>query len=95
MKRVSTSDRYSLRLDPSARRGVARLPSRHLLAIAEFIEHAVLVNPWRVGKPLAGDLDGYLSARIDSYRIVYRIEESAREVHVTRVEHRSNVYRSR
>jgi mRNA-degrading endonuclease RelE of RelBE toxin-antitoxin system len=56
---------------------------------------ALLDNPQRVGKPLARELAGYHSARRGAYRVVYRIDERARTVHVVRIDHRADVYRTR
>ena len=41
------------------------------------------------------ELDGYYSARRGAYRVIYRIDETARIVHVVRVDHRADVYRTR
>ena len=45
--------------------------------------------------PLSRELAGYHSARRGAYRIVYRIDEAAGVVHVVRIDHRSDVYRTR
>jgi mRNA-degrading endonuclease RelE of RelBE toxin-antitoxin system len=37
----------------------------------------------------------YFSARRGAYRVIYRIDDEARAVHVVRIEHRANVYRPR
>ena len=44
---------------------------------------------------LARELAGYHSARRGAYRVVYRIDEPARTVHVVRIDHRADVYRTR
>lgn len=58
----------------------------------EFLTGALIENPQRVGKPLRGDLAGIHSARRGTYRVLYRINEHAREVLVLRIEHRRDVY---
>jgi mRNA-degrading endonuclease RelE of RelBE toxin-antitoxin system len=55
----------------------------------------LLDDPHRVGKPLTRELAGYHSARRGAYRVIYRIDETARTVHVVRVDHRADVYRTR
>jgi len=55
-------------------------------AVTEFLTGPLLDNPQRVGKPLARELAGYHSARRGAYRVVYRIDEPARTVHVVRIE---------
>jgi mRNA-degrading endonuclease RelE of RelBE toxin-antitoxin system len=51
--------------------------------------------PTVVGKPLQRELAGYWSARRGSYRVMYRLDEHARQILVVRIEHRSDVYRPR
>jgi len=63
-------------------------------AVGEFVNGALLDNPHRVGKPLTRELVGYHSARRGAYRVVYRIDENTRVVHVVRVDHRGDIYRS-
>jgi mRNA-degrading endonuclease RelE of RelBE toxin-antitoxin system len=46
-----------------------------------------------VGKELRRELTGVYFARRGTYRILYRIDDHAREVLVLRVEHRRDVYR--
>jgi Cytotoxic translational repressor of toxin-antitoxin stability system len=48
-----------------------------------------------VGKPLTRELDGYHSARRGAYRVIYRIDETERIVHVVLIDHRANVYKTR
>lgn len=52
-----------------------------------------MAEPRQIGKPLRGQLAGIYSARRGTYRVLYRIQERAREVVVLRIEHRSDVYR--
>lgn len=88
------SDRYQVRFQPAARRAISqRLPEAVAAAVLEFCDTALAVNPHRVGKPLFGPLAGCHGARRGTYRIVYRIEENARTVHVLDIDHRSDIYR--
>ncbi|HEU4423937.1 MAG TPA: type II toxin-antitoxin system RelE/ParE family toxin [Pilimelia sp.] len=92
----SAPGRYDLRFLPSARRAVAqRLPESVAAAALEFCDNALAVNPHRVGKPLFGPLAGCHGARRGSYRIVYRIDEDTRTVHILDIDHRANIYRPR
>jgi len=85
--------RYEVRFQPAARRAIAeRLPESVAAAVLEFCEAALAVNPQRVGKPLFGPLAGCHGARRGTYRIVYRIDETSRTVHVLDVDHRSEIY---
>ncbi len=85
--------RYEIRFQPPARRAVPeRLPESVAAAVLEFCEVALSVNPHRVGRPLFGPLAGCYGARRGTYRIVYRIDESSRIVHVLDVDNRSEIY---
>ena len=95
-----SDEAYSLSLASSVRRvlveGLPRgLPLAIAAAVIEFLTGPLLDNPHRVGKPLARELDGYHSARRGPYRVIYRIDETERIVHVVRIDHRADVYRTR
>ncbi|HEY5877139.1 MAG TPA: type II toxin-antitoxin system RelE/ParE family toxin [Ilumatobacteraceae bacterium] len=86
---------YELVLTPPARRALSdRLPEAVANAAVDFITTALIENPQRVGTPLRFDLTGIWSVHRGTYRILYRINESAREVIVLRIEHRRDAYRS-
>ncbi len=88
-------ERYNLLFQPAARRMIAqRLPEAVAAAVLEFCDSALAVNPHRVGKPLFGPLLGCHGARRGTYRIVYRIDDHTRTVHVLDVDHRADVYRT-
>ena len=97
---------YDVRFQPAAGRAIAdrratadrraiadRLPEAVAAAVLEFCAAALAVNPRRVGKPLFGPLAGCHGARRGTYRIVYRIDEASRTVHVLDGDHRSDIYR--
>jgi mRNA interferase RelE/StbE len=95
-----TDEAYTLSLASSARRVLVeasprRLPLAVAAAVTEFLTGPLLDNPYRVGKPLTHELRGYHSARRGAYRVIFRIDESERTVHVVRIDHRANVYRTR
>jgi mRNA-degrading endonuclease RelE of RelBE toxin-antitoxin system len=88
------ASRYELRFQSAARRAIAeRLPEAVAAAVLEFCEAVLAVTPQRVGKPLFGPLAGCHGARRGTYRIVYRIDEDARVVHILDIAHRSEIYR--
>ncbi len=94
--RVADGPPYDIVIAPGVRAALAeRLPEPVANAIIEFITGPLLANPHRVGKALRGELAGRHSARRGSYRVIYRIDEAAHEVHVLKVDHRGRVYRSR
>jgi mRNA interferase RelE/StbE len=86
--------RFDLRFQPAARRAIAqRLPESVAAAVLEFCDSALAVNPYRVGKPLFGPLEGCHGARRGTYRIVYRIDDDTRTVQVLDIDHRADVFR--
>ena len=90
---IPPGERYDIRFQPAARRAISeRLPESVAAAVLEFCEAAPAVNPQRVGKPLFGPLAGCHGARRGTYRIVYRVNEATRVVHVLDVDHRSDIY---
>jgi prevent-host-death family protein len=99
--RAEQSDEaHTLSLASTARRAVVERPPRGLplavaTAVTEFMTRPLLDDPHRVGKPLTRELAGYHSARRGAYRVIYRIDETGRTVHVVRVDHRADVYRTR
>ena len=90
-----SDEAYTLSLASSARRVLVEGPPRGLpLAVTEFLTGPLLDNPRRVGKPLTRELSGYHSARRGAYRVIYRIDETELIVHVVRIDHRADVYRT-
>ena len=96
------SERRGVRpvVGPTAPRVLVEAPPRGLplavsAAVTEFLTGPLLDNPHRVGKPLTRELGGYHSARRGAYRVIYRIDETERVVHVVRIDHRADVYRAR
>ena len=90
---MNPSEAYELVLTPPAVRAVQTgLPEPVAAAVIEFMTGPLVANPRRVGKMLRRELSGVWSARRGTYRVLYRINDSAGEVVVLRVDHRSDVY---
>jgi mRNA interferase RelE/StbE len=85
---------WELVVAPSAERTLARLPEKAAAAVVEFMLGPLVEAPRKVGHPLRGDLEGLLAARRGPYRVVYELNEEAREIWVVRIDHRADVYRS-
>ncbi|WP_348774375.1 type II toxin-antitoxin system RelE/ParE family toxin [Micromonospora sp. WMMD998] len=86
---------YTVMFSRRARRNLHEdLPLEVAIAATETIEHAIAVNPYRVGKPLDEPFDGFHSARRGTYRIIYRINEAKRVVEIHSIRHRRDAYRS-
>lgn len=80
---------------PAARAIADQLPEAVAVAVIDLITGPRIENPHRVGRQLRNELEGVWSARRGTFRILYRINETAREVTVLRVDHRSSAYRRR
>ena len=86
------AQRYEIRFQPAARRAIAQqLPEDVAAAVLEFCDAALAVNPQPVGKPLFGPLAGCHRARRGTYRIIYRIDENRRVIHVLDIDHRLEI----
>jgi mRNA-degrading endonuclease RelE of RelBE toxin-antitoxin system len=85
--------RYTVVLSPSAKRAIERdLPEAVAVAVVDFLYGALAEDPYRVGKPLRLELEGYWSARRGQYRVIYSIHGDQILVRVVRISHRSDVY---
>jgi len=80
---------------PAARAVAEELPEAIATAVIDFITGPLIENPRRVGRALRNELAGVHSARRGTYRVLYRIDDDAREVVVLRIEHRGDAYRRR
>jgi mRNA interferase RelE/StbE len=91
-----TDEPYELVVAGPATRAIAEeLPEPIANAVIDFITGPLIEQPQRVGRALRHELAGIHSARRGTYRVLYRIDDDAREVIVLRIEHRGSVYRSR
>lgn len=85
--------RYSVVLSRRAKRAVERdLPEVVAIAVVDFLYGPLAEDPYRVGKPLRLELEGYWSARRGQYRVIYSIHDDLVLVRVVRISHRADVY---
>ena len=87
--------RWRLVVAPWVERTLVRLPEKVATAIVEFLAGPLLDDPKRAGHPLRRELEGLRAARRGPYRVIYELDERARELRVLRVDHRADVYRPR
>jgi mRNA-degrading endonuclease RelE of RelBE toxin-antitoxin system len=84
---------YRVELTSRARRSLAdELPEAVAAACWEFISGPLADDPYRVGKPLRGDLTGRYSARRGEFRVVYEVHDTIVVVRVIDVRHRRDAY---
>jgi mRNA interferase RelE/StbE len=85
--------RYEVVLSPRAKRAIERdLPEAVAFAVVDFLYGPLAEDPYRVGKPLRLELEGYWSARRGQYRVIYSIHDDQVLVRVVRISHRADVY---
>lgn len=90
-----TDPKYELVVTAPAVRAIEKsLHETVAFAVIDFITGPLLENPRRVGAPLRGELEGIWSARRGTYRVLYRIDDEARDVVGLRIGHKGDVYRS-
>jgi mRNA interferase RelE/StbE len=84
---------YTLRTTPTVRRALGeRMPESVASAAYEFMIGPLVEEPHRVGKRLMPPLADRHVARRGTYRILYRIDDTARTVTVVDVQHRRDAY---
>ena len=85
---------YRVELTKAAKKALTELlPGSVAVACWEFIRGPLAENPYRVGKPLRGQLEGRYSARRGEYRVIYQIFDERVVVRVIHIAHRRDVYR--
>lgn len=87
--------RWELVVAPSVDRTLARLPEKVAAAVVEFLTGPLTQDPRRVGHELQRELEGLWAARRGPYRVIYGIDDEARQIRVLRIDHRADVYRPR
>ncbi len=85
--------RFTVVLSAAAKRAIERdLPEPVAVAVVDFLFGPLAADPYRVGRPLRFDLEGYWSARRGQYRVSYSIQDDEVLVRVVRISHRADVY---
>jgi mRNA interferase RelE/StbE len=71
---------------------IPALPKTMKELIKRAIETRLTVEPVGLGKPLRYSFVGHRRIRVGDYRIVYRVDNSARIVTIVFIKHRKDVY---
>lgn len=88
-----TDTAWRVEFSPPAVRSLARLPEKVATAVVEFVTTTLPSNPYRMSKPLQGDLAEWRVARRGEYRVTLQILDDDQVVLIGRIEHRIDVYR--
>ena len=87
------SDDWLIKLTGPARRALELdLPEPVAWAAYNFITEPLPTNPHRLGGELIGPYAGLRAAHLGTYRVVYRIDDTARTVYVLSIRLRGDVY---
>jgi mRNA-degrading endonuclease RelE of RelBE toxin-antitoxin system len=84
---------YQARLTASALRTISVVPPRVAEPLIAFIFGGLVSDPKRRGKPLQREMAGRWAARRGDYRIVYRLDDESKTMHVLKIGYRSDIYR--
>jgi mRNA-degrading endonuclease RelE of RelBE toxin-antitoxin system len=88
-----TGEPWTAKLTGPARRALEQgLPEQVAWAAYVFITERLAANAHRLGGELEAPYDGMRAARLGTYRVVYRIDDTARTVVVVAVRLRGDVY---
>ena len=86
---------YVVRLTPGAQRTLRKhLSPAAAAAVIELLDGSLKEAPYRIGHPLDDPFQGEYASRRGVYRVMYRIDDGAKLVTVTRIAHRRDAYRS-
>ncbi|MGZ4587628.1 MAG: type II toxin-antitoxin system RelE family toxin [Mycobacteriaceae bacterium] len=85
--------RWAVELTGPARRAFERdLPEPVAWAAYTFITERLPTNPYRLGGELVGPYAGKHAAHLGTYRVVYRIDDSAHTVDILSIRLLGDVY---
>ena len=88
-----TGQLWTVKLTGPVRRALPQdLPEHVAWAAYTFITERLAANPYRVGGELRGPYEGMHSARLGTYRVVYRIDDEVHAVTVVAGRLRGDVY---
>ena len=87
------TERWTVKLTGPARRSLEHeLPEPVAWAAYTFITERLPLNPAQLGRELAEPYEGWHSAHLGTYRVVYRIEDGSHTIYVVAVRLRGDVY---
>jgi mRNA-degrading endonuclease RelE of RelBE toxin-antitoxin system len=90
---VSDPQPWTVVLTGPAPRALERtLPEAVAWAAYTFITERLPANPYRLGGELEGPYEGMRSARLGTYRVVYRIDVDSHTIYIMAIRLRGDVY---
>lgn len=79
-------------LEDVVKNDIPKLPVKAKGIIKKAIEERLMVDYIVFGKPLRYSLKGHRRLRVGDYRVVYRIDPTAKTVIIVAIKHRKDVY---
>lgn len=92
---LSGEGTWKVEVTSPALKGFRRLPEKAAAAIVEFVTGALADNPVRLSKPFTNELLGLRTARRGDYRVLFTLDVEEHVLYVHRIQHRSDVYKTR
>ncbi|MEE2568985.1 type II toxin-antitoxin system RelE/ParE family toxin [Pseudarthrobacter sp. J64] len=93
--KAATPGPWKVEVTSPALRDFRRLPEKIAAAVVEFVTGVLADNPYRLSKPLTNELSGLRTARRGDYRVLFELDVDGHILYVHRIDHRSDVYKSR
>jgi len=81
---------YRIKLTGRAKKELKNIKKIYEAAINSALEE-IKENPF-AGKPLAREMTGKYSYKIDAYRIIYKISKKDQKIYVLTAGHRATIY---
>ena len=79
-------------IDGVVKKDIPKLDNKEKITIKKAIETRLTSDPVYFGKPLRYSLSGHRRLRVGNYRIVYRIDIDNKQVIISAIKHRKDVY---
>ncbi|MBI3820265.1 MAG: type II toxin-antitoxin system RelE/ParE family toxin [Planctomycetes bacterium] len=86
-------EKYKLFLKPSAGREIEELPTKTDRARVIARLETLAADPRPPGSEKLAGRDGFFRVRQGNYRVIYEVDDTAREITIIKVGHRRDAYR--
>ncbi len=83
---------YEIVYSPYAQKQLESLDHSDQVIILKTIKKRLLIEPEKNGKPLRGELKGYLKLKFSKYRVVYTVHKEIITVEVVACGLRKDIY---
>ena len=79
-------------IDQVVKKDIPKLDAKEKATIRKAVETRLTQDPVGFGKPLRYSLSGHRRLRVGNYRVVYRIDMDQKQVVISAIKHRKDVY---